>query len=318
MRGLLDVRAIVRFARVCRRFKPDIVHTQLSRADWIGRSVAAAEHLPVVSTIQNVHSRMYAAEFSPAMAWLGRYLDSFTFPFADRLIAVSRGVKADLQLAGVDPARVTVIPNTFDASRTAVASTRAAIRDAWGVRADDVVVGNVALLKAQKGLRHLVEAARLVALRMPHVRFIQMGDGPLQADVARWIAAAGLGDRFQRLGRVDDPMALLPGLDVFVLPSEWEGQPIALLEAMAAGLPAVGTRVSGVEDTIVDGETGRLVPFGDAGALADALSDLCASPDIRRAFGEAGRRRVNDFDAVRVAAAYRRVYLDVLEQARPS
>ena len=101
-----------------------------------------------------------------------------------------------------------------------------------------------------------------------------MGDGPLADAARRWVDDAGLGARFHLLGRVAEPMTLLPGLDIFALPSVWEGLPIALLEAMAAGLPAVGTRVSGIEDVIENGVTGRLVPSADAAALAAAIEDL--------------------------------------------
>ena len=139
-----------------------------------------------------------------------------------------------------------------------------------------------------------------------------MGDGPLHDQASRLIAAAGLGDRFLLLDRVEDPVALLPGLDVFVLPSLWEGLPIALLEAMSVGLPAVGTRVSGIEEVIAEGETGTLVPPSDPVALGRALLDLVHSPGRRSAWGEAARARLARFDARAIAGAYRQVYLDVL------
>jgi glycosyltransferase involved in cell wall biosynthesis len=310
--GLLDPRAVMRLRALMREWRPDIVHTQLSRADWIGRVVSRLARVPVVSTIQNVHSRMYDAEFSWLMARVGRGLDRATCHFVDRLIAVSAGVKDDLLAQRISPDRIAVIHNGFDTGRAPAAGARARARSAWGVADADVVVGTVALLKTQKGIADLIHAARHVVSVEPGVRFVQMGDGPLHDEATRLIDAAGLGDRVLLLDRVEDPVTLLPGLDVFVLPSLWEGLPIALLEAMSVGLPAVGTRVSGIEEVIADGETGTLVPPSDPAALARALLDLVHAPDRRRAWGEAARARLAQFDARVIAGAYRRLYLDVL------
>lgn len=310
--GLLDPRAAVRLRALIGAWRPHIVHTQLSRADWVGRVMARAVRVPVVSTIQNIHSRMYDAEFSWGMARVGRILDRATGRLADRLIAVSAGVKEDLVADGTPPDRIVVIHNGFDMARTPPAGARAAARAAWGVTDADVVIGTVALLKTQKGITDLIQAARHISGVSPRVRFVQMGDGPLHDQASRLIAAAGLGDRFLLLDRVEDPVALLPGLDVFVLPSLWEGLPIALLEAMSVGLPAVGTRVSGIEEVIAEGETGTLVPPSDPVALGRALLDLVHSPGRRSAWGEAARARLARFDARAIAGAYRQVYLDVL------
>lgn len=312
MRGPLDVRAAFAVANLCRTWRPDVIHTQLSRADWIGRTVGAACGVPVVSTIQNVHSKMYAAEFSWLMTRLGWWLDRMTSPLASRFIAVSNGVRADLEQAGVPHDRIDVIHNGFEPGRARLSSDRAAARAMLKCDADTIVVGTVALLKVQKGIRDLVEAARLVVARDPRVRFVQMGDGPLEHDARRWVAEAGLTDRLLLLDRVADPMTLLPGVDIFVLPSLWEGLPIALLEAMAAGLPAVGTRVSGIEEVIVDGVTGRLVPPADPPSLARAILELANAPTLRASFGDRARARLELFDARAIAAEYRRVYLNVL------
>jgi glycosyltransferase involved in cell wall biosynthesis len=319
MRGLWDPRGATALATLCRRWRPDLLHTQLSRADWIGRLVGRWQRRPVLSTIQNVHSRMYAAEFSWPVARLGQTLDRLTSRWVERFIAVSEGVRLDLLQQGVPASRVVVIHNGLDARRAGDAARRAPVRRAWGVAVDDVVVGTVALLKTQKGVADLIEAARHVVAARSRAWFVQIGDGPLAADARARVRAAGLGDRFRLLDRVPDPTDLLPGLDVFALPSLWEGLPIALLEAMAAGLPCVGTRVSGIEEVIADGTSGHLVPPGDPAALAVALLDLIDRPDRRHAFGAASRERVREFDAETIGGRYRQTYLDVLgrRSARP-
>ncbi len=312
MRGLWDVRALTRLVNVCRQWQPDVIQTQLSRADWIGRIAGALAGVPVVSAIHNLHSRMYPAEFRWPAASLGRLLDRLTGPLAARVVAVSSGVRDDLCRHGWTDDRVVVIHNGFDTDCCANIGSRAAVRRAWGCGPDDIVVGTVALLKPQKGIRHLVAAARLVAEARPHVRFVQMGDGPLRRDARRWVDAAGLADRFLLMGQVREPLALLPALDVFVLASLWEGLPVALFEAMATGLPCVGTRVSGTEEVIRHDRNGRLVPAGDPRALAAELIALIDDPALRARLGAAARDRLQHFDAPSISARYRALYAQVI------
>lgn len=312
MDSVWNLPAMTRLIRMCRAWRPDVIHTQLSRADWVGRTVARALRVPVVSTIQNVHSLMYRAEFAPPVARLGAFLDRLTGPLASRIVAVSDGVRRDLQAHGVPANRIAVIHNSLDLDRRRLLSSRDAVRRAWGCAPTDVVVGTAALLKTQKGIPFLIEAARLVTAANPRVRFMHMGSGPMAHEVRRLIAAAGVGDRFTLLDYVADPMTLLSGLDMFVLPSLWEGLPIALLEAMAAGLPLVGTTVSGIEDVIEDDRSGVLVPPADAQALARAIGDLAADPARRERLGHAAAERVALFDASRIVDRYAALYGEVL------
>ena len=312
MRGGWDIAAVARLSRFCRRWRPDVVHTQLSRADWIGRPLARAIGVPVISTIHNVHSRMYGAEFTPLVARMGLACDRLSAKFATRFVAVSSGVRRDLEAHGVPSDRIVVIHNGLNLDRRQPAAPRDVVRRAWDVSPDDIVVGTVALFKAQKGLSFLVEAARIATAANPRLRFVHMGDGPLRDDVVRSIAAAGLGDRFRLLDRIPDPMTLLKGLDMFALPSIWEGLPIALLEAMSAGLPVVGTTVSGIEEVIEHNRSGLLVPPADAAALANAILSLAADPVARRRLAEGAANRVGRFAPDLVAAAYRQLTLQVL------
>ena len=312
MRGGWDLAAVARLIQFCRRWRPDVVHTQLSRADWIGRPLARAIGVPVISTIHNVHSRMYGAEFTPLVARLGLACDRLSAKFATRFVAVSSGVRRDLEAQGVPADRIVVIHNALNLDRRPAAAPRDVVRRAWNVSPDEIVVGTVALFKAQKGLTFLVEAARVAIAANPRIRFVHMGDGPLRDDVVRQIAEARLGDRFLLLDRVPDPVKLLSGLDIFALPSIWEGLPIALLEAMSAGLPAVGTAVSGIEEVIEHNRSGLLVPPADAQALADAILSLASDPVARRRLAAGAASRVAHFSPDLVASEYREVTLQVL------
>lgn len=316
MRGLWDVARWGALRRLCRTWRPDVIHTQVSRADWVGVPVARALGVPVITIIHNVHSRMYRAEFPPPVARAGALLDRLTHPLASRLIAVSEGVRRDLEHHGVPADRVVVIHNALDVERRRLLSPRDAVRRAWGYTPEDVVVGTAALLKTQKGIPYLIEAARRVAADHPHVHFVHMGSGPLKERIAALIAAAGLQSRFRMLDYVPEPMTLLSGLDMFVLPSLWEGLPIALLESMAAGLPAVGTRVAGIEDVIEHERTGLLVPPADAAALAAAISALATDPQLRARLGRAAGDSLSRFDARTIAAQYRALDAEVVARTR--
>jgi glycosyltransferase involved in cell wall biosynthesis len=302
-------------AGVCRELRPAIVHTQLSRADWIGRFVAAAVRVPhIVSTIQNVHSAMYRAEFGWKGALAGAAFDRCTSPLAHHLVAVSKGVQQDTVAAGVNAERVTIIPNGIDLTRRRTVLPRAAARTALGLGPDEAVIGCSALLKPQKGLDDLVEAAALLSGRGCRATVAVLGDGPLrQALDARAARLAAGSTRLRFIGWTDDAMAWMPAFDVFVLPSRWEGLPIALLEAMSLGIPAIGTRVSGIEDVIDHDVTGWLVEAANPLGLADRLAETIASPAERARVGEAGREAVEArFSADAVAAAHDRLYQRLL------
>jgi glycosyltransferase involved in cell wall biosynthesis len=163
------------------------------------------------------------------------------------------------------------------------------------------VVGNVARLSEQKGHRDLIAAAPLVLERRPDVRFVVAGDGELRAELER--LAAPLGDRFTFLGWRDDVPALLSTFDVFAFPSRFEGLCLAVIEAQAAGVPVVATPVGGIRETVVDGETGWLVPPRDVDALAERISWCLDNGEAaQRVAVEAQKRVLERFSVERMVA----------------
>jgi glycosyltransferase involved in cell wall biosynthesis len=179
------------------------------------------------------------------------------------------------------------------------------MRAALGVPADAPLVGMIAALAPHKDHATLVEAAR----RVPGAWFVAAGTGPTAEAVRAQVAQAGLAERFLLPGFVDDVPALLGALDVFVLSSYLEGLGTSVLDAQAAGVPVVATRVGGVPEMIEDGRNGWLVPARDPAALADALADALARPDEGRRRAAAARETVRAFDRARTieqtAALYR-------------
>jgi glycosyltransferase involved in cell wall biosynthesis len=181
------------------------------------------------------------------------------------------------------------------------ASHRDRIRAEIGASDTDVVVVTVANYREQKAYPNLFAAARLVLDRCPSALFVAVGQGPLQERIESEHAALDLGDRFALLGRRDDVPAVLSAGDVFVLASDYEGLPVALMEAAAVGLPVVATAVGGVPEVVTDGVEGVLVPPKDPLALADAIERLVTDEALRARLAAAARRRGDDFDIARVA-----------------
>ena len=157
---------------------------------------------------------------------------------------------------------------------------------------DGRVVGNIARLAEQKGHRFLLEAAPAVLKRHPDVRFVIVGDGELRPELEG--RSGVLGDRVALLGSRDDVPDLLASFDVFAFPSLYEGLGLAVIEAQAAGVPVVATQVGGIRENVVDGETGFLVPVGDADALAERICFCLDHPEEARRVGEKARRRVRE------------------------
>lgn len=157
---------------------------------------------------------------------------------------------------------------------------------------DGRIVGNVARLAEQKDHRTLVEAAAIVLERQPDVRFVVAGDGELRAELEA--LAAPLGERFRFLGARDDVPDLLASFEVFAYPSRFEGLCVSVIEAQAAGVPVVATPVGGIRETVIEDETGWLVPRGDPVALAERISWVLDHPAEARAVADEARRRARE------------------------
>ena len=174
------------------------------------------------------------------------------------------------------------------------------------------MVATVANLRHHKDYPTLFAAAADALGAEPHLRFVAIGQGPLEADLRAALGERGLRDRFTMLGHHADPVAVLAGADVFTLSSVHEGLPISLLEAMAIGLPPVVTAVGGMPEVITAGVDGLLVAPRSPGALAAAYVELAREPERRgSALGTAAASRARDFDIERTAreleATYRRL-----------
>lgn len=205
-----------------------------------------------------------------------RLANRVTIGLTDVTVAVSEDVRRSM---GAQGEQAQVITHGVDtASLRELRSSREAVRAELGVDDGQLLAVTVANLRVGKGYRTLLDAARIVEESQMPVRFVAAGQGPQEDELRARIAELGLGDRFRLLGYVPNAARLVAGADLFVLASDHEGLPLAVMEALALGVPVVATRVGGVPELVEDGTSGRLVPPRDSIALAEAVIDLADSP----------------------------------------
>jgi glycosyltransferase involved in cell wall biosynthesis len=298
------VQAVARLARGLRRFRPDLVQSYMFHANLAARLSAPWAGCPWVVGGLRVAER--------EKSWHLR-LDRLTASLATGSVCVSQGVfRFSRDVARLNPARLTVIPNGID-PRPFSSATRLS-RAEIGVPEDAHLALYVGRFDVQKGLPDLLDAAERVVNERVCWHLALAGDGPTRG----WVVAEinnrrPLQGRVHWLGSRDDIPALLKSADVLIHPSLWEGMPNAVLEAMAASRPVIGTAVEGTEDLVVPGQTGWLVPPRDVGALTKALLEAADSPESCLRFGNAGRQRVEqEFSLEKTLAAYESLWARIL------
>lgn len=233
--------------------------------------------------------------------WAGKLTDAY--------VAVSEDTKrAALEGQEVDPAKLSVLINATDTERFRPdPERRRRSRKAWQVADDAVVFGSVGRVAAEKNHVLLVEAT--APLLGDGAKLVIAGDGSERVAVEGRAEALGVREHVKMLGMVRDVPGVMAGFDVFALSSKWEGLPLVLAEAMATALPVVSTAVGGVVKVVDEGETGLLVPEGDAVAMRHALTRLRDDPEQRAAMGRRGREVAEErYSVSRLAAEYMALY----------
>jgi glycosyltransferase involved in cell wall biosynthesis len=227
---------------------------------------------------------------------------------------VSAAVGDSAVALGAPRERVTVIPNGVDVERFATAVADPDLGGGNGVP----LVGSVGCLAARKDYGTLLEALALLAGKGTRFRAVLVGDGKERAALERRAGELGLASHVRFLGERPDVERVLPALDVFVLSSREEGIPNALLEAMAAGRPAVATAVGGTPEVMVDGRTGWLVPPRDPAALAQALGEALADRAEARRRGQAAQAAARESLGIEtMVARHERFYRQALAREEP-
>jgi glycosyltransferase involved in cell wall biosynthesis len=295
MRSFGDPAGLLRLWRFLKAERPDILHTHLFRANLWGRLLGRALRVPVI--ISHEHSMTHDKIEGRRRTWFLSAIDAATARCCDRVIAISDTTRKYLVENSIPAEKIEVVLNSIDTRRFASEANGDAVRAEFGLGAA-VVVTIVARLHPDKNHALLIEAFSRLRARFAGAKLLIVGDGPLEPELRAQADASAPGAVVFAGARRDVP-AILAASDLFVLCSEREGVPRALLEATAVAKPVIGTAVDGIPEVIVDGETGILVPPGDARALAEAMEKLLAEPELAATMGRAGQARAQQYFDIR-------------------
>ena len=308
-KGKFDPTTLPALLRVIDRKQVDLLHLHGYGATTFGRLAAARRRLPVV-----VHEHANLT----STPWFQKVADRVLAPFTDIAIAVSRSTaRFVIEARQIPSSRVRVVYlgaplEEFGVVRSA--PEVAAIRAEIGAGPDDVVIGTVTRLHDSKGNEFLVEAARRVLDAHPRARFFLFGEGPLLASLQAQAAQLQLGDRFVFGGFVRDVSRVLSAFDLSVFPSLWEGTPLTVFEAMAAGRPIVATDADGLVEVLEHERTALIVPRRDSAALAAGIARLIEDPALRAQLGSGAAVASHQFDIATFVRKMERLY-DILVQS---
>jgi glycosyltransferase involved in cell wall biosynthesis len=311
---LRDLAAVLRLRALFKARRIDLVHTHSSKAGVLGRLAALLAGVPVV--VHTVHGWSFNDTQGGATRRAFVDVERLAAGWAERLITVSaRDRERGLALGIGRPEQYALVRSGIDleAFRTPRTAPEE-VRRRLGLTPEQIVVGTLTCLKAQKAPLDFVRAAAAAHAREPRLRFILAGDGEQRPAVEALIAELGLGGVVQLLGWRRDVTDLLHAMDLFLLTSRFEGLPRAVLQALAAGRPVVATAVDGTPEVIQHRSTGLLVPPGAPAAAAAGLIELVRDPALRARCVEEGRRSLNRaFDIHRMVSDLEAIYLSLLE-----
>lgn len=306
--GKRDLRAAYRLFHVLKQWKIDILHAHLFHPTVLGTVVGRLAGVPVIV------STRHGIEIGGSLRDIA---NASVAGFRDRTITVSEYVRqVELQRTRQGRSKVIVIPNGVNNQSLSVLDPAlvASFRAEWNLTTDDIVIGTVARFVEQKGLGYLLAAAKKLRFTYPKLKLLLIGDGPLEQQLRQKTLEFGLGENVVFGGIRTEIAEILSIMDVMVMPSILEGFGIAILEAMACGVPVVATDVGGIPEVVANGDTGILVPARSSEALAKAIGILLADPVIRKQMADLGRTRaVNEFDITRTISKIEDLYRLLLQ-----
>jgi glycosyltransferase involved in cell wall biosynthesis len=268
----------------------------------------------VVTTLHNL-SDWEEKRVSPL-----RWLDRRTLSRADVVVTVSEAIRR--AVARVSPAlepRTITVHNGVPVERLwGAAGDRDAARAALGYGPSDFVVGSVARFDPRKGLETLIEAVALAAVHRPELRVLLVGDGPERARIEETARALGVAPRLRMISHQVEVRAMLAAMDLFAAPSRTEGLGMAIIEALAAGIPVIGSRVGGIPEVVDDEACGRLLPAGEPPIWAETIGHLAGRPPELARWAHAAPAIADRFSLQKSGAELERLYDRLLgrEQAR--
>lgn len=311
---LKDLLALVRIVRLLNNFKPDIVHTHTPKAGLIGRVAARLLRIPCIHTVHGIGCDVSAMSLVEKV-----YLacERLTAKLSTVQVMVSERLRKTCVEHGLAPdGKVRVISGGFDARQFAKLPTRSQARAALGLPIEGVVIGTVSCMKPGKRVGDFVEVCKQMRSAIPNMTAVVVGDGELRQEIQRQIERGGLEESIRLLGWRRDVPAIMAALDVFVLMSAHEGLGLVVLEAMAAGVPVVATRVDGCIEIIEETKAGVLIERGDTEGGAAAVVRLLNDRERLEQMGARARKGVTRWNFNAMCERYKEVYWEVCDADR--
>lgn len=302
----IDLLMFLQLVQWLLKHKPDVVHTHLFTADSWGRLAAAITRTPVIySTVHSTNSWKN---------WLHRTIDRILARFSTKVIACSGEVaKVLTEKDHIPSTRIKTIMNGISLTRFDSINTVDLIKE-FDISPKAISIAMVGRLHPAKGHQDILQVMEYFLRENVSCSLIIIGSGELQKDIQTQIQKRRLEQVVTLAGQRNDVLQILSAVDIFVMPSRWEGLPMALLEAMALGKAVIATAVGGIPEVINDNQNGFLVPPGDICSLQSKLRNLIADETLRKRLGKEARSVVyNRFNAAIVARQYESLYSDCLE-----
>jgi glycosyltransferase involved in cell wall biosynthesis len=313
MNNRFDMRIPYRLARVVREDSVTILHSHGGgRADFFVYLASKLVNIPVkITTVANLVERWF--EINPLQLYVYKRLQRKTEKIFDQFICVSDYL-ADylIQQRGLDRTKVKTIYNGVDLDYFKATPESPPIKNEFPRKGEQILIGAIGRLVAEKGLEYLLEGIPDVLKRFPQAKVLLVGDGPLKAHLERRVISLGLKERIIFTGFRSDIREILSCLDILILPSLLEGFPMIILEAMAMAKTIIASDIPGIREQIKDGTSGILVPAKDSKALAAAILRILASNRAAENISLAARQTVEEkFSIEKMVMETERLYLSL-------
>jgi glycosyltransferase involved in cell wall biosynthesis len=312
-----DLTLFMKIVTQLRRQRPAILHTHKYKDNILGVGAAAAAGVSTVVRVVHGMTEPFSG-IAYAKMWCYELVDRlFTSTKVSKVIAVSSDIEVSLRkLYGV--CKVVQIHNGINLEKVRVTRDRESVRNGFGIRPDDYVIGTVGRLTPVKGHEILLRAAGSLVNKIPNIKLLIVGDGPLMPALKQLTDELDMAKKVILAGQRYDVYDLVNCMDVFVLPSIHEGIPMSLLEAMALRRVVVASRVGGIPEVIDHGVNGILVPPGNVTELKQGLERLATNRSFASRLGEAGAAKVEaEFNATVMTERTARLYASLVTQGSP-
>lgn len=301
--GDLDILFPFRLLRIVKKVSPDIIHVHSRKGvDFWGGIVAKAINVPSICTrrVDNPEFKLFAM---------------FKYSFYDYIVAISDGIKNILLETEVDKNKLKTIRSVIDPTPFRASAAKDEFLKEFSLREDNIVLGVIAQLIERKGHRYLINIMPEIIKRYPSVKVIFFGKGALEESLKKMVSDKGLKDYIIFAGFRDDLEKWIGHLDIVVHPADMEGLGVSLIQASAAGVPIIASKVGGIPEIVRDRVNGYLIEKGDLNDLLNKLLMLLENKPLREEFAENGKELVDrEFSVETMVEEYYKLYKELLER----